>query len=331
MLTTLPRCLLVLGLALAFSLAASGSSEARRRKSKKAKVSDARRKPTKKAKRYSKRGKKAYVKERWDSAIAAFELAYKEDPLPRFLHNIGRCYEMKGDLVTSVEYLERYLAEEKHAGDREDGLETLAIVETKLLKTHRKVRVITRPETASIRLSLGETVLELESPFEVWLTHGRWQLRASAEGRETHEQELSLAKGDVLELVLTLEEPAPEPEPVAAAQAPSLWPAWLALGTGAALLAGGTAFGVLSGSAKDSRDGLQGSEPVRYGDVAQHQEDAESHALWANVLLAGGAAAALAGVLMLLLADDAPADAAAGPVRAPPLGAPAGAGWQIRW
>ena len=343
------RRALAVGLLAALTLGAADPAEAKRRKGRKgaaASAADARRKPSKQALRYSRRGKKEYLKGRWDSAIAAFELAYREDPLARFLHNIGRCYEMKGDLLAATDYLERYLKAETHERDRQDGLETLAILQAKLSKTHRRVRIVVMPETATVRLSRGETVLEGAVPLERWLTEGRWSLTASAAGWQTHERELALDPGGPLDVALVLERPPPVPETAsvvapkpelqpqahpqpAPAPAPESaeedvaggsgvrWPAWAALWSGVALLAGGAVLGISTNAAKDARDGLKGGEPVPYAEVEQHQADAETRSLWTNLLLAGGGAAALTGAVLLLVLDDAPGQAGTGPALAP--------------
>ena len=50
-------------------------------------------------------GKKAYREKRFDDAAAAFEAAYEADPLPKFLYNLGRCYEKLGDPDKAVREL----------------------------------------------------------------------------------------------------------------------------------------------------------------------------------------------------------------------------------
>ena len=68
---------------------------------------------------FERRGKRAYQHKRWDDATAAFELAHRADPQPRYLFNLARCHEMRGDLVKAVELLERYV-KEAAAGSEHD-------------------------------------------------------------------------------------------------------------------------------------------------------------------------------------------------------------------
>ncbi len=98
------------------------------------------RQPSEEAARYDAKGKAAYQKGRHDDAAAAFELAYRADPLPRFLHNLGRCYERQGDLSRAVEVLERYVSEETDPAERKDGKATLEIVRLRALVATRDGR-----------------------------------------------------------------------------------------------------------------------------------------------------------------------------------------------
>ncbi len=74
------------------------------------------------ASRFETKGKKAYGNKRWTDAIAAFDAAYRADPVPKYLFNIAKAYEQKGDLDKAVQYCERYVAEAKEEEDKTDGL-----------------------------------------------------------------------------------------------------------------------------------------------------------------------------------------------------------------
>jgi len=59
--------------------------------------------PETKAARYERRGRKAYARKRWADAIASFEAAYEQVPKPKYLYNIGRSWERKGDLDRALD------------------------------------------------------------------------------------------------------------------------------------------------------------------------------------------------------------------------------------
>lgn len=87
---------------------------------------------------------------------------------------------------------------------------------------------------------------------------------------------------------------------------------WVLIGTGLVGLAGGGVMGYL---ARDSADKF--SESTLYDEKVGHREDAEGRALIADVLFGVGAAAALTGVVLLVL-DDGPAPAEVGALRVGP-------------
>ncbi len=135
-----------------------------------------------KARRYDKLGKKAYARERWDDAIAAFELAFKEDPQPRYLFNIGRSHEKNGELARAVEYVERYIKAEEDPDEKADALETLDILRVKLGKHMRQISVTSSPSGARLVLKGSGRPIEGRTPFRRWVPQGatRW---ASRKGR----------------------------------------------------------------------------------------------------------------------------------------------------
>jgi len=173
--------------------------------------------PNKAAKRFERMAKKAYVKQQWDDAAAAFELAFQADPLAKYLFNVGRCYEKKGDLVQTMSYLRRYLAASPKAGDRAEVEALVAVVETKLRKAKSEVHVVTVPGHAVIRMTAGDgTKSEGFTPFSGWLDFGAYEAEITFDGYQPVRRTLAVRKGRTLELKLDLErtpEPEAEPEP----------------------------------------------------------------------------------------------------------------------
>lgn len=86
-------------------------------------------KAAKRAKVFERKGKKAYTRQRWDEAIVAFELAYRADPKPKFLYNVVKSLQRKGDHVRALEMMKEYLEEETDEGERADAEAEQAMIE----------------------------------------------------------------------------------------------------------------------------------------------------------------------------------------------------------
>jgi len=284
------------------------------------------------ARRYEIKGKVAYRRGAWEEAIAAFELAYEAIPHPRHLHNIGRAHEKNGDLAAAIEWVDRYIEEETDAEERQDGEATLAILRTRLVKRHAEVTIRTQPSGAVVRLAGPTGELDGTSPMRKWLSVGGWtvvvakddlprvrrrfvveagratsleiDLRAAA--RREGDAEESDGWGDEIDESDPSRRPPSPPPP---RTSPSTLGPWVALGVGAAALAGGAVFGLLAGQAEQARDDAR--DGGYYRDFVDEHDTAESHALTANVLLGAGAMAALAGGAWWLVAPADPAAAAA--------------------
>ena len=86
--------------------------------------------------------------------------------------------------------------------------------------------------------------------------------------------------------------------------------AWVTIGGGAAALAAGAVFGVLSRQALERRDALA-TDPTTWAEYQQEDDAARSRSLLANVLIGVGGTAAAVGVVLLLLGDGDAADTGA--------------------
>lgn len=139
-------------------------------------ASKAEKKAKKRAKRLDKKGKKLYAKGRYDDAIAAFELAYEADPKPRFLFNIGRAYERKGDLFKAMEHLQGYVDLVEDEGEREDAEDLHSILRTKLEKTCGELTLTTDPPGATVLLKGSGREVRGTGPLRRWLEAGSWEL-----------------------------------------------------------------------------------------------------------------------------------------------------------
>ena len=130
------------------------------------------------------------------------------------------------------------------------------------------------------------------------------------------------------------EEAVPEPRPAAppAGAPPAGWGlGWAAMGTlgaGAALLAAGTALGVLSARSGADYEALKGRERVTVAEIDGQAEEANEYAGLATVLFGVGAAALAAGVVLVLAGEPLPATAVGGAMLFAP---PAGRGLGVLW
>ncbi len=156
-------------------------------------------KARKKAKRYEKKGKRAYKKERWDEAIVSFELAHGLHPAPRYLFNIGRCYEQKGDLFKAMEYVQTYADTVQDTREREDADEVREILRAKLARTNGEVRLSSTPPGAVVTLVGGGRKVQGTTPLARWLEAGTWDLEVALQDHETARDELVVQVGESLD------------------------------------------------------------------------------------------------------------------------------------
>ncbi len=303
-------------------------------------------------------GKAAYRRKQYDDAIAAFEAAWEADPQPRFLFNLARSHEKRGDLARASHHFERYLRAEPGAEDRRKVKALAKMLRVKLKKAFGRVLVTSEPDGAFVRVRLeggGETV-EGATPFSEWLPFGHHELTVSKDGYEPFTRAMVVqpkASTEVaVELARSVAEPAPPPAPEEpgdgwgsdeesetvpppppppAPPSPEAagvgWVTWATLGAAAGLLGGGAALGLLARQEEEARDGLLADaqtrpNDVRYVDYEARDEAARSRALVANVLLGVGAAAAVAGGVLLFAGGDG---------AAAPWPVPGGGGLSVVW
>ena len=295
-------------------------------------------------------GKAAYTKKLYDDAVAAFEAAYQADPDPKYLFNLARCHEKRGDLARAARYFERYIAAAPKAVDRRKVKALAKMLRVKLKKAFTRVKVRSEPDGAFVRVDLerGEAV-EGAAPWTEWLPFGTHRLTVSRDGHEPVWRPLTVKPGDPIEVLVELKpesapepKPKPEPEPEASAQpepaqaapaeppaASAGWLPWTTVGVGALLLGGGVLAGVLSRQAEEERDDLLAdaidlTSRVTYPDYAELDDDARTRALTANVLLGVGTAAVIAGTILVLTSGGEE-------VAVVPLASPDGPGVALAW
>jgi len=293
-------------------------------------------KAKKRAAKFDKKGRQAYGEELWDDAIASFQLAYDTFPRAKYLFNIARCHENRGDLVEALEYVDRFLAEEKDEEQREVGQDTRAVMDKKLRAAWGELVIGSEPDGATVRLRSAGTIHEGKTPYRRWVEPGDWKVTVDKEGFEAVEEILTVAAGKQAELKPTLVDPKAEAERqakkeaaareaeeareraeetarrlaeherlVAEAAARDRRNLLILAGGGTLLLAGGVFAGLAvakNGEIEDLES--KGAFPSEFEEA---QDAAEVRALAANVLLGVGIATAATAAALMLVADDVPA------------------------
>ena len=308
-------------------------------------------KALKKAKGFEKKGKKAYKKGRYDDAIVAFELAFKTHPDPRYLYNIGKCHEQKGDLFRAMEHIERYADLAEDEDEAEDARQSKEILGAKLAKTSGEVSLTTTPPDATVLLKGPDKEMTGQTPWGRWLPAGRWKVEFALQDHLTQEREIVVAAGKRVTVEVTLtskaqaeaeakakadaaakakadaeakaqaeaeakaqaERAAAERQRAAQAAATRRMWSWTALGAGAALAAGGAFFGMQAAEHEANVDAFRSEEGHGSFDDAQKEQDAaEGQALIANVLVGSALVAAGVGGWLMVTVDEGAATVAAG-------------------
>ena len=171
------------------------------------------------SKKFDAMAREAYKHKRWDDAVAWFQAAWEADPQPKYLYNMGRICEKKGDLPRAIEYLEHFLKDVKDKKDREDADAMLKMVRIKLRQKKGEVRIASTPPRAIARLKSARDLVEAATPWSGWLDYGPYELTVELDGHETHKQTVVVERGKPVVLELALKAagapPPPPPPPVA--------------------------------------------------------------------------------------------------------------------
>jgi hypothetical protein len=269
---------------------------------------------------------------RHEQALAAFNRANELKPSWKLLYNIGQCEAALRQFGLALTHFERYLSEGGDEVSPERRDEVLAEVE-RLRKMVGSID-LDAPDGAVI---LVDGVERGTAPLP-----GRLRLSASVEhvievvsgGEQLLERTVMVGGGETIAIRVGDEGGAPAPTPAAddepAAESSNLktW-GWVTLGLGAAIAAGG---GITGGLALKTNGELgdRCSGNVCTPDDQDDIDKRDALAMTSNVLIGVGAAAVVAGVLMLVLGGDEETEGqvALRPVMAPGL---AGAAAELRF
>jgi tetratricopeptide (TPR) repeat protein len=190
-----------------------------------------------------------YNQGNYEKALEQFEEAYRLNPLPELLYNIGQCHERLGDYETAIESYAKYLKEHPDAEDRQAVEQKIKNIESKLAKTG--ILLTVSEDGADIFV---DDLLVATSPAGAAINTkpGTHELRVEKQGFQTVKMKVTVPAGHTQETQVTLVPVPPEPPPE-----PGKKPTWFYWTFGVAGAAGLAA--VVTGSlalknAGDARD-----------------------------------------------------------------------------
>jgi tetratricopeptide (TPR) repeat protein len=256
-----------------------------------------------------KRGAEAYQEARYEDAIEAFTRAYELDAKPTLLYNIAQAHERLGDVPSALRAYRDFLRADSPEQDRK-------LVETRIRNLERRLRarglqqvsIFSDPPGASVTLD-GERVGDTPWTGEVKPGRHVAMLERSGYAQTTKEFVLGAERAVDLNVVLSSAKSVKSQTGGRDAAAGGTEAAggdrkgakvapwtWAALGVGAVALGAAAGFELARRSAE--------SDAETATTQLDHQsafEDMESRQTTARILLAVGAAAGVAGGVLLYL------------------------------
>lgn len=243
------------------------------------------------------RGVELYHEGAFRAALAEFQRVYAMAPDYRLLYNIAQAKLEVQDFLGAAQDYERYLVEggdEIEASARQQVEEVLV----ELRERVGRISITVNREGAEVLIDDAKVGV---APITgtVLANVGRHRISARTKDGASDATVIDLAGGEVLEVSLTLTEPVR----VAAVAPERRWTlmrrtgfgSWIA---GGALLATGVVTGVLTNSSKDELDELLTTPDVNRKAVADKKTSTDNLALTTDIMLATGAALAVAGTFM---------------------------------
>ncbi|MCK9462433.1 MAG: PEGA domain-containing protein [Proteobacteria bacterium] len=248
-------------------------------------------------------GQDYYTQGRYEKAIAEFEEAYRLDPRPLLLYNIGQAWEKLGDLVKAVDFLKKYLDADPNNSERTTLLNKLAILQERLEKTGIEIKCEEANATVYVD---GKEVAKTPTVGLTKLDPGTHKIQVSKKGFEDFKMSVAVTAGQSVPVEVTLEPGHAGPPPVVAAEKPEgegegegegepdtgkkiealdVVP-WVVAGVGVVGVAVG--WGVLGSLAKNAQPSDPDADPAA-------QDDAHKKAVVADVVGIVGAVIAAAG------------------------------------
>lgn len=245
----------------------------------------------------------------------------------------------------------RDIVTQKWKDRRERVMQTLADMEVTLSKTHAFVLVTSTPPGAALRVGGKPAGADANAvtPFSLVVPAGSHALTLTLAGQEDFQQTIEVKAGEITTMEASLvertspsttpsseleeankeeAEPTSEltqaPQPTLAAQSASepsggsAWAPWVVIASAGALAAAGGAMTGLAAGAQSSLDTLSAT-PMEEGsdekaaEWAQARADLDTYNTLSVTLYAVAGAAAIGGVVWLLLGDDDQSEASTAP------------------
>jgi tetratricopeptide (TPR) repeat protein len=243
-------------------------------------------------------GVEYFKQKRYSDAIVEFNKAYRLDPNPVLVFNMARAFEELKDYGPAVEFYQKYLAMAPDAEDRPQVEETIRTLELLRQRAQAESKVplavTSTPDGAKVLIDGHEAGV---TPLRVELDPGSHFVALEKDGYERASQEVKLEAGKPERREVQLMAGAPSEPPPAGTD--HTW-AWVALGVGGALAAGGGFMGYQalqkSHQADDIAAGRADPDEDRLDTL---KSDGKRYALVADGLYSAGAACAIAGVILM--------------------------------
>lgn len=262
----------------------------------------------------------AYYKQgNYEKALEQFEEAYRLDPLPELLYNIGQCHERLQDYRDAIDAYGRYLDADPQAQDRQAVEEKIKNLEQKLAQTGI-VLAVTEPG-AQVLID-GEAAGTTPVDELIHTDPGPHELEIAKEGFQTSVMTFTVPPGVTQQIQVTLVPLPPDERETG----PATWFYWT-YGLSAAAGAAAVVTGVLA--LDKAGDASSTSSPDRYD---ADRTMAMRLAVTTDVLIAVAAAAAIASTAGII-ADakkSKPAEAQDTHVSLTPLASPQFAGLSLQ-
>lgn len=264
------------------------------------------------ARKFYQQGLRAEKAEQWEEAAEKYRSALDIKETPQLWLRVGICFEELGRLTSALDAYERGAEQARLDGKNQ----VVKVLTTKLEALRPKVPTITlvvADPPAGLRVTIdGEEVATAALGTKLPIDPGEHTLNAAAPGYLTVSESTTIAEGH-REVSLSLEVdpnarktegpewPRDEPEPI-------LWPGAVVTGVGGVgLVVGGVLLGVAQGKEGDVDERCGGPDRLacpqsEQADIEATLDGAEQLRIGGFVSLGVGGAAAVAGVVLLVLA-----------------------------
>lgn len=143
---------------------------------------------------------------KYREAIEVTKKLYALDSKPKYLANIGRCYDLLRDDHNALFYYQRFLREEKSPERRSTILERVAILRQRYSLIRREINILSEPSGADVLID-GK-LQAAQTPTVVWLSFGRHVIEVRKSGFTSVRRDFEVTQGPTLTLDLRLEKPS---------------------------------------------------------------------------------------------------------------------------